>query len=435
MLIILIGASQSGKNTLAQHLVDTHSYTRVRLPRDPISELTPTTHSTESSSDFTSNSDLHFDSSTEFLDYATRYWKVDYVTTDLRNAVKLHEFSKRPFVAIVAVEAPLSVRYSRTKKSTRSREDGSLLNSGSLESFVESDDISTYGALPASEQRDEVPPPTATTTPNTSAHARTALVVAQALDRISSTPPPTHLSPSADAPPSPSPSPRRAATPLRYPHEDRPDPLIGLLPLANLTIQNPYSDPAPFLRALSLPKLQEALRPSWDPYFMLLASLASLRSNCMKRRVGAVLVREKRVVSTGYNGTPRGVRNCNDGGCGRCNSGSSGRVLATNADHDTANSTSLTSIRMGEGLNECLCLHAEENALLEAGRERVSGGGTEGAILYCNTCPCLRCTVKIVQCGVIEVVYSLSYSMDAASRRVLEEAGVGLRQIKLPVFP
>ncbi|KDE04746.1 hypothetical protein MVLG_04803 [Microbotryum lychnidis-dioicae p1A1 Lamole] len=416
MLIILIGASQSGKNTLAQHLIDTHSYTRVHLPRDP------TKSSSESSSDFTSNSDLHFDSSTEFLDYATRYWKVDYVTTDLRNAVKLHEFSKRPFVAIVAVEAPLSVRYSRTKKSSQSREDGSLLNSGSLESFVESDDISTYGALPAS------------TTPNTSAHARTALVVAQALDRISSTPPPTHFS-SADAPPSPSPSPRRAAAPLQYSHEDRPDPLIDLLPLANLTIQNPYSDPAPFFRALSLPKLQEALRPSWDPYFMLLASLASLRSNCMKRRVGAVLVREKRVVSTGYNGTPRGMRNCNDGGCGRCNSGSSGRVLATNADHDTANSTSLTSIRMGEGLDECLCLHAEENALLEAGRERVSGGGTEGATLYCNTCPCLRCTVKIVQCGVIEVVYSLSYSMDAASRRVLEEASVGLRQIKLPVFP
>lgn len=112
---------------------------------------------------------------------------------------------------------------------------------------------------------------------------------------------------------------------------------------------------------------------------MLLASLASLRSNCMKRRVGAVLVREKRVVSTGYNGTPRGVKNCGEGGCARCNSGGDG--LGGQVDGDV----SAVVRAMGEGLNECLCLHAEENALLEAGRERVSGGGTEGAVLYCNT--------------------------------------------------
>lgn len=60
---------------------------------------------------------------------------------------------------------------------------------------------------------------------------------------------------------------------------------------------------------------ESRLRPSWDQYFMQLASLAAQRSNCMKRRVGAVLVREKRVVSTGYNGTPRGLKNCNHGGC------------------------------------------------------------------------------------------------------------------------
>jgi len=155
---------------------------------------------------------------------------------------------------------------------------------------------------------------------------------------------------------------------------------------------------------------QVRLRPSWDSYFMTLAHLASLRSNCMKRRVGAVLVRAHRVVSTGYNGTPRGLRNCAEGGCARCNG----------------------SARSGEALDECLCLHAEENALLEAGRERVSGGagagGGEGAVLYCNTCPCLRCSVKIVQTGVREVVYNLAYSMDEASARVFKEAGVALRQ-------
>ena len=120
---------------------------------------------------------------------------------------------------------------------------------------------------------------------------------------------------------------------------------------------------------------EQRLRPNWDQYFMQLASLAAQRSNCMKRRVGCVLVREKRVISTGYNGTPRNLRNCNEGGCKsascleqvpvliqvgpRCNSGASA----------------------GVDLSTCLCIHAEENALLEAGRERIR----EGSILYCDT--------------------------------------------------
>ncbi|KAF5368431.1 hypothetical protein D9758_002253 [Tetrapyrgos nigripes] len=144
------------------------------------------------------------------------------------------------------------------------------------------------------------------------------------------------------------------------------------------------------------------LRPDWDTYFMTLASLASQRSNCMKRRVGAILVRDKRIVATGYNGTPRHLRNCNEGGCQKCN-GTSG---------------------FGNDLGECVCLHAEENALLEAGRERVG----DGAVLYCNTCPCLKCTVKIIQTGVKSVVYNLTYKVDAASARLFQEAGVELRR-------
>ncbi|KAH9081730.1 cytidine deaminase-like protein [Lactarius deliciosus] len=139
------------------------------------------------------------------------------------------------------------------------------------------------------------------------------------------------------------------------------------------------------------------LRPSWDSYFMTLASLASMRSNCMKRRVGAILVRNKRILATGYNGTPLGLTNCNEGGCSRCNG--------------------------SDECESCLCLHAEENALLETGRERV-----EGATLYCNTCPCLTCTVKIVQTGVKEVVYNLSYKVDDASAKIFQDAGVTLRR-------
>ncbi|KAF4989760.1 hypothetical protein FGRMN_8911 [Fusarium graminum] len=151
----------------------------------------------------------------------------------------------------------------------------------------------------------------------------------------------------------------------------------------------------------------DRLRPGWDTYFMELAALASKRSNCMKRRVGCVLVgKERRVISTGYNGTPRGLQNCAEGGCPRCNDGNSS----------------------GVGLSTCLCIHAEENALLEAGRERIR----EGSILYCDTCPCLTCSIKICQVGISEVVYAHTYSMDSDTARVFREAGVKLRQFIPP---
>ncbi|KAF4591703.1 Deoxycytidylate deaminase [Ophiocordyceps camponoti-floridani] len=161
----------------------------------------------------------------------------------------------------------------------------------------------------------------------------------------------------------------------------------------------------------SLDKLQlsnpDRLRPGWDTYFMALASLAAQRSNCMKRRVGCVIVgREHGVISTGYNGTPRGLRNCASGGCRRCNDGNGA----------------------GVALSTCLCIHAEENALLEAGRERIR----PGAVLYCDTCPCLTCSIKICQVGIAEVVYARDYSMDSATAAVFAQAGVSLRQFTPP---
>ena len=152
--------------------------------------------------------------------------------------------------------------------------------------------------------------------------------------------------------------------------------------------------------------IRDRLRPDWDTYFMRLATLAASRSNCMKRRVGCVIVRDCRVIATGYNGTPRHLVNCHSGGCPRCNSGAA-------------------------QLNTCLCLHAEENALLEAGRDRVGPNAT----LYCDTCPCLTCSVKIVQTGVREVVYSQSYHMDEASFKVLQDGGVLVRQFSVLESP
>ncbi|KAM0788243.1 hypothetical protein ACM66B_001395 [Microbotryomycetes sp. NB124-2] len=381
MLIVIVGPPQAGKNELAQHLVDVHGFERVQI--------------SSALSDATRADALHFRSSSDFLEHATRTWRRNYVCTDLHSHQKLQEFCKRPFVAVVAVDAPIGVRYRRAVATAQS----SSQAPPSLEDFVTADDHAWHGALPAS--------PSA--------------AVSDRSQRSSSPPPPTLLSPSSDSPPSPSPSPARTPTELTT-HDDSRDPLSLLQQLASTTLFNPFATREPFLNSLSLAAVSATLRPPWDIYFMRLADLASLRSNCMKRRVGAVLVRDHRVVSTGYNGTPRGVKNCGEGGCGRCNSNGDGLTLESKSKLKG----------MGEGLDECLCLHAEENALLEAGRARLSGGGTEGAVLYCNTCPCLRCTVKIVQCGITEVVYSLSYSMDAASRRVMEEAGILLRQLDQP---
>ncbi|KAF5311839.1 hypothetical protein D9619_002849 [Psilocybe cf. subviscida] len=177
--------------------------------------------------------------------------------------------------------------------------------------------------------------------------------------------------------------------------------LRNLSELVNIQITNSFESMRDFHAHLNEIDLlhPEHLRPGWDAYFMTLASLASRRSNCMKRRVGAIIVRENRVLASGYNGTPRGLKNCNEGGCDHCN-GTQGKTT------------------------ECVCLHAEENALLEAGRERMG----KDAVLYCNTCPCLKCTVKIIQTGVKIVVYNLTYKVDDASAALFREAGVVLRR-------
>lgn len=144
-------------------------------------------------------------------------------------------------------------------------------------------------------------------------------------------------------------------------------------------------------------------RPDWDGYFMRIAEFSAKRTNCMKRGVGAVLVQEKRIIATGYNGTARGLNNCFEGGCGRCNS----------------------NVKCGQSLDSCLCLHAEENALLEAGRSR-----STGATLYCTTAPCLSCARKICQMSVARVVYQRDYSVEHFTERLLREAGIQLEKFE-----
>ena len=133
----------------------------------------------------------------------------------------------------------------------------------------------------------------------------------------------------------------------------------------------------------------DLVRPNWDTYFMRLARLASKRSNCMKRQVGCVIVYNNRIVSTGYNGTPSGIKNCKDGGCSRCN----------------MNSPS------GVHLDTCLCIHAEDNALLEAGKPRLP----QQSKLYCTLFPCVSCSKKIVQMGIAEIIYDIDYNQELRS--------------------
>ena len=152
--------------------------------------------------------------------------------------------------------------------------------------------------------------------------------------------------------------------------------------------------------------LRAVQRPDWDNYFMDIAKVVASRSNCMKRKVAAIIVRDKRVISTGYNGTPRGTRNCNEGGCPRCNS------MATS----------------GTSLDECLCSHGEENAIVQASYHGVS---LKDATIYTTFAPCLMCAKMIINSGIKEVVYNMDYPLNDSSFKLFGEADVLARKLKV----
>ena len=123
-------------------------------------------------------------------------------------------------------------------------------------------------------------------------------------------------------------------------------------------------------------------RPNVDQYMMGIAEAVKARANCQGSRIGALLVLEGRIVSTGYNGTPSDMTNCDEGGCERC-----------------ANPEQYPS---GTGYDVCICVHAEQNALLAAAR---FGIAVEGAILYSTMRPCFGCTKELLQARVKGVLY------------------------------
>ncbi|MBN1268204.1 MAG: cytidine/deoxycytidylate deaminase family protein [Kiritimatiellae bacterium] len=146
-------------------------------------------------------------------------------------------------------------------------------------------------------------------------------------------------------------------------------------------------------------------RPDWDTYFMDIAHVVARRSNCSRRQVAALIVHERRIISTGYNGTPRGVRNCIDGGCPRCAS-------------DSAS---------GQALGDCICAHAEENAIVQAAYHGIA---VRGGTLYCTISPCLMCAKMIINAGIVEVVYEHEYHFSKQARALFREAKVKCRKFR-----
>ena len=138
-------------------------------------------------------------------------------------------------------------------------------------------------------------------------------------------------------------------------------------------------------------------RPSWNDYFMELANLVKSRSTCLRRQVGCVIVKDKHVLATGYNGAPAGLAHCPDqrGGCLR----------------------EQLKIPSGTRIEVCRAVHAEQNAIIQA------EGSIKGASVYCTTFPCVTCAKMLINCGVKIIFYQDGYP-DELSRAMLREANI-----------
>ncbi|MDA8162987.1 MAG: cytidine/deoxycytidylate deaminase family protein [Desulfobacteraceae bacterium] len=149
--------------------------------------------------------------------------------------------------------------------------------------------------------------------------------------------------------------------------------------------------------------MERDTRPSWDAYFISIARLVSGRSTCLRRKVGAVLVKDRRILSTGYNGAPSGLKHCLEIGCLRDE----------------------LKVPSGQRHELCRALHAEQNVIVQAA---YYGTPVAGSILYCTNLPCIICTKMLINAGILSIYYDEGYA-DGMSRSMLEEAGVELIQL------
>lgn len=145
-------------------------------------------------------------------------------------------------------------------------------------------------------------------------------------------------------------------------------------------------------------------RPSWDQYFMEMAELTAKRSTCMRRSVGAVIVKDNRAIATGYNGAPRGIAHCEErGGCLRQQLG----------------------VPSGQRHEICMALHAEQNAIIQAA---AMGHGIEGGTIYVTHQPCAICAKMIINAGIKRIVIKEGYP-DELAASILAEAGLNIEQL------
>ena len=150
-------------------------------------------------------------------------------------------------------------------------------------------------------------------------------------------------------------------------------------------------------------KAKNTTRPSWDEYFSGIAKLVAKRSTCLRRQVGALIVKDKRILATGYNGTPTKLPHCRQAGCLRQKLG----------------------IKSGERQELCRGLHAEQNAFLQAA---CYGINVKDAALYITNQPCIICAKMIINAGIKEIVIAGDYP-DKMAREFLKEAGVKVRKV------
>jgi dCMP deaminase len=145
-------------------------------------------------------------------------------------------------------------------------------------------------------------------------------------------------------------------------------------------------------------------RPSWDEYFMQITHLVAERSTCLRRKVGALIVKDKRILTTGYNGAPSGLNHCLDVGCLR----------------------EKMNIPSGQRQELCRGLHAEQNAIIQAA---IMGVKIGGATLYCTTFPCVTCAKMLINANIKKIIYASGYP-DELSEEMLAEAGIDLIKIE-----
>ncbi len=148
----------------------------------------------------------------------------------------------------------------------------------------------------------------------------------------------------------------------------------------------------------------EVQRPSWDEYFMKLANEVATRTTCLRRAVGAVIVKDRRILATGYNGVPADLAHCSEVGCLRQRLG----------------------VPSGQRQEICRGLHAEQNAIIQAARYGIS---IADASIYITTQPCITCAKMLINAGITEIVYQNPYP-DELSMDLLGESGITLRVFK-----